>query len=153
MGKQLNLFGHQSLDEYKSEKTHLSWDAIDNLVNQIVDQYQNEDIEVIVGLSRGGLCLGVSLSNRMNIPLTPLEWQTRDGDVRDVYKLTEILNEFDIEKILFVDDICDSGKTINQIRELAPASRWATLVNKIPGEVEFSPIVTNDESWITFPWE
>ena len=135
------------------DKLIIGWDLFDLMVKDIVDNYSQEELTLVVGLSRGGLPLGVTLSNKLGVPFIPLEWQTRDGKVKDKSKLLEIKRKHDISKVLFVDDICDSGLTINQIKKYVPNSRWATLVNKIPNAVEFETLLVEDDRWIVFPWE
>lgn len=134
-------------------KLKINWEIYDLMVKDIANKYKDEDLECIVGLSRGGLPLGVHLSNLLNVPFVPLEWQTRDGDAQDVLKLFKIENAKDISKTLFVDDICDSGKTIEQINKLVKGVRWAVLISKIPNLVEYSADEILGEEWIEFPWE
>ena len=133
----------------------ISWRRFDFLVNDIVEEYKERDIKLIVGLSRGGLPLAVKLSNLLNIPMESLKWQTRDGDEQDVIKLMALKKRYETEEVLFVDDICDSGDTILGISKYFPNPVFATLVNKLPssGLVEYSPLVKKDQDWITFPWE
>lgn len=136
-----------------NDKFYITWEQFDKLADMIAGQYKNQDLQRIVGLSRGGLVLGVTLSNRLNVPFIPLEWQTRDGKVKDVNKLLMIKGVYDMDKVLFVDDLLDSGKTIDQIKGYIPNSRWATLADK-KGEVEYTTIeMFNDDRWIIFPWE
>ena len=116
----------------------------------IVGEYENTGITQIVGLSRGGLPLAVALSNWLSIPMVPIVWQTRDGSTQDVETLSNLEG---VETTLFVDDICDSGLTIEQIRAVYPDSIWCTLVNKKPGFVDYSPLEVEGEEWVTFPWE
>lgn len=145
----LDLFGEVA----SPSKLHISWQEFDNMANKIVNFYKNKGITQIVGLSRGGLPLGVTLSNRMGIPFTPIVWQTRDGKVQDLRAVLNLQKSGQIDTTLFVDDICDSGLTIKQITQLCPDSRWATLINKKPGFVEYSAMNVLDDSWIIFPWE
>ena len=133
-------------------KTILTWNDFD-LYADMIAQYFQGDIKTIVGITRGGLPLAVTLSNRMGIPMKTLHWQTRDGFTRSQTQLEEIKLNYNMETTLFVDDICDSDKTIQEIKEIAPKSRWATLMTKQPDLVEYSPEYTESEAWIIFPWE
>lgn len=137
------------------EKTYLNWSDFNYLTKQIAEYYKSSDIKVIVGLSRGGLPLSVTLSNIMGIPMVPLEWQTRDGSVQDVDKLLSLSNKYQSNEVLFVDDLCDSGTTIKQIKGYFKEATFATLIDKLPQEglVQYAPIVDESNSWIVFPWE
>jgi hypoxanthine phosphoribosyltransferase len=87
--------------------------------------------------------------------MIPLVWQTRDGKTKDVDTLKNIGSNYNMSEVLFVDDICDSGLTIKQIKEILPEATFTTLINKLPQSdlVEFSPMIETSDIWITFPWE
>lgn len=91
----------------------------------------------------------------MGIPMIPLVWQTRDGKTKDVDTLKNIGSNYSMNEVLFVDDICDSGLTIEQIKAILPEAIFTTLINKLPESdlVEFSPMIETSDIWITFPWE
>ena len=60
----------------------------------------------------------------------------------------------DLSHILIVDDICDSGKTVKEIRENYPKVRVACLYYK-ENEIAKPDIygeLMGDE-WLVFPWE
>jgi len=151
---------------------HISWkdiqEAVDSLENQIrvnrqaFNRYQMQFVpyNIIVGVSRGGCIPGVMLSHALDIPFIPLEWQTRDGRHKDVRKLEELLairneDQNQSSDILFVDDICDSGETIESIREYAPKSDWAVLHSKIGTmKLDYEGVrLYNNKQWLIYPWE
>lgn len=144
------------------KKIQMTWAMYDILVQQMSEHYQDQSIDLIVGLKRGGLPLAVSLSHKLNIPMDVLDWQTRDGKGRDLCKLTDFKNQFTHGgvKILFVDDICDSGLTISDIKHIFPEARFTVLVDKLKNNklVDYVPNrirggFDNDDVWVTFPWE
>ena len=122
---------------------NISWNDFEYGAQVITNFYTGTGKKVIVGLSRGGLPLAVKLSNVMGIPMIPLVWQTRDGKTKDVDTLKNIGSNYSMNEVLFVDDICDSGLTIEQIRKVYPESDL----------VEFSPMIETSDIWIAFPWE
>lgn len=137
-----------------TDKLIITWDDYQAMVERMASHFRPRQITNIVGLSRGGLTLGVSLSHQLNVPFTPLVWQTRDHrKYQDVMTLLKIESEVDIRSTLFVDDICDSGKTIDQINRVVDNIRWATLINKIPGKVDYAAMEVESDEWIVFPWE
>tara|TARA_Y100000817_G_scaffold241460_1_gene193358 strand:+ start:1376 stop:1690 length:315 start_codon:yes stop_codon:yes gene_type:complete len=77
-------------------------------VNAIVRQLVLSDYmpQVIVGIARGGLTPGVMLSHWLNLPFKPIHASLRDFPHWETYlpKPTD-------DRILVVDDICDSGET------------------------------------------
>lgn len=134
-------------------KIFVTWADYQDMAKEIAEEYKDKELTKIVGLSRGGLVLGVHLSNLLNVPFEPLEWQTRDGDAQDVTRLLRIEKNNDLEKVLFVDDMCDSGKTIDQINSIVKGINWAVLINKLPTKVQFEAEILLGDEWIVFPWE
>ena len=135
------------------ERIIVDWDDFEFMATKMAMNYADKGLTRIVGLSRGGLPIGVKLSNLLGIPFTPLVWQTRSGEEQDVLGLLQIENKNDIKTTLFVDDICDSGKTIAQINAIVEKITWAVLINKIPGSVDYAAEVMEGDEWIEFPWE
>ena len=134
-------------------KIFVTWSDYQDMVKEIANEYKDKDLEVIVGLSRGGLTMGVHLSNLLGVPFIPLQWQTRDGQEQDVIGLLRIEHKYDLNKVLFVDDMCDSGKTIDQINGIVKGINWAVLINKLPTKVQFESEILLGDEWIVFPWE
>lgn len=130
----------------------MTWFDFNSYVEEIVNFYKNKGIKKIVGIARGGLPLAVTLSHKLEVPMETLVWQTRDGKNYDTDKLLKLMN-MDMKSTLFVDDICDSGVTIEMIKKHIPESRWCVLIAKRWNLVEFAPIQASDDRWITFPWE
>ena len=118
------------------------------------------DPNVIVGLSRGGLTPGVMMSHWMKKPFKPIKTSLRDFPEWEDY-----LPRKTDERVLIVDDICDSGETFHKIREYINERkengvdvRFATLWWN--NECNFEPHYYVNEiakdstkTWIMFPWE
>lgn len=137
------------------DKLYITWDDIEKIVDELVISVEPAKLKKIIGISRGGLIPGVMLSQKLEVPFEPLEWQTRDGNYRDTIKL--LASKFENQKdILFVDDICDSGLTIKQIRGVIPDSQWAVLYSKkgnMSLDFEGVRLYNNNKQWLVFPWE
>lgn len=134
-------------------KRKLTWAEVDIGIYEIYRHYKDAGLTQIVAISRGGLVIGVKLSNLLGIPLIPVVWQIRDGEIKDDLTL-EQLEVKEILNTLFVDDICDTGTTIWQINQWVPDARWCTLITKLDNTVEYSPgKMFGNKEWIIFPWE
>jgi hypoxanthine phosphoribosyltransferase len=118
------------------KKIFCEWDTIDDLVNTLAKGITNNmnDIKYIHGLSRGGLIPAVMLSHKLNIPYTPhpelfAPWQ-----------------------LLIVDDIADSGKTLQRYKEYQTA-----VLHYKPHTSLFTPDIWatkhKGDEWIIYPWE
>ena len=118
------------------------------------------DPDVIVGLSRGGLTPGVMMSHWMEKPFKSIK-----ASLRDFPEWEDYLPRKTDERVLIVDDICDSGETFHKIREHINERkkngvdvRFATLWWN--NECNFEPHYYVNEiakdstkTWINFCWE
>jgi len=166
---------------YYTERTVKTW------VHDIVRAMNHDGFkpDYIVGLTRGGLVPAVMLSHYLDVPMHSLGVSLRDNTgfgpesncwmAEDAYGYKS-LDEQDPKNILIVDDINDSGATLNWIREdwqsgCMPndVDRW----NDIWGNTtRFAVMVNNEASdfkdvnyvgqsinkleepiWCVFPWE
>ena len=121
--------------------------------------------EVIVGLSRGGLTPGVMMSHWMQKPFKPVK-----ASLRDFPEWEDYLPKKTDERVLIVDDICDSGETFDRIKSYIKGPRINQPL-ELPVEVRFATLWWNNECnvephyyvneiaknstgiWIHFPWE
>lgn len=113
--------------------------------------------DVIVGIKRGGLLPATHLSHALARPMEVLEWQTRDDKRQDHNRRIQSVLE-NGGKVLFVDDINDTGKTIKTIKEHYNNHEqcvFMTLVEKTTSveRVNATALRIDDERWIVFPWE
>ncbi|WP_375381958.1 phosphoribosyltransferase [uncultured Sphingomonas sp.] len=119
----------------------------------------------LIGIGRGGLVPAVFLSHATGLPMLSVDFS---GQVADFAReaLTRLAGRAaGGERLLFLDDINDSGRTIGLLRRLlaeagAPAGniRFATLIDNLGSaqRVDYAArtidrAVTKD--WFVFPWE
>tara|TARA_R110000822_G_scaffold32783_1_gene93931 strand:+ start:357 stop:800 length:444 start_codon:yes stop_codon:yes gene_type:complete len=124
-------------------KIFLSWDDINTTIDKIVEQINNLDKKPwsLYGVPRGGLIPATIISHKTGI------------DYRQI-NAAQISKFADLSHILIIDDICDSGKTVKQLRESYPKVKVACLYYK-ENEIATPDIygeIVGDE-WISFPWE
>ena len=57
--------------------------------------------------------------------------------------------------ILIVDDLVDTGKTLELVRDLYPAAHFATVYAKPKGREMVDTFITevSQDTWIFFPWD
>ena len=181
----------------------LSDKDIRKYVHEIIRQLGTWRPDYIVGITRGGLVPATMLSHYLDIPMQTLNVSFRDDDLgpesnlwmaEDAYGYIPKEERTDAEieismlpiagdtsdpkkrkKILIVDDINDSGRTLNWIKEdwasgcLPNNPAWADIWHNT---VRFAVIVDNSASnfdgvdycgteinkletpsWVVFPWE
>lgn len=166
---------------YYKDSTIKSW-LHDIIRSMNTDEFKPD---YIVGLTRGGLAPAVMLSHYLEIPMYSLGVSLRDNVgvgpesncwmAEDAYGYQSV-DEQEPKKILIVDDINDSGATLNWIKNDWQSSclpddtdRW----NQIWGNTtRFAVMINNEASdfkdvnyagqsinkleepvWCVFPWE
>ena len=121
----------------------------------------------IISPNRGGLQLGVMLSHYYDCPHYPVQVSHRDMDVVDFISLEWAFKEAKRRgPVLIVDDINDSGKTVNSIKDatkdillLDPDTvRYAVLLQKHSSHAEADYVgqyidPEKEHEWVVFPWE
>lgn len=120
---------------------------------------------LLVGVGRGGLAPAVFLSHRMGLPMVSIDHSTRIAQFGEELVAVLAQRTRDGDRLLFIEDINDSGKTIAEIRgalaaqdAVADRIRFAVLLDNIRSQQrvdyafrEIDRSVTKD--WFIFPWE
>jgi len=130
-------------------KHYVDWDEINALVFRLFHKiitnsslFNDLEIENIYGLPRGGLIPAVMLSHQLGIPMAK-------GDIGP--------------DTLIVDDICDSGETLDkfvkkyQTLYSFPFNLKTAVLHYKPHTSCFEPTYYaekwNKDVWLTYPWE
>jgi hypoxanthine phosphoribosyltransferase len=120
---------------------------------------------LLVGIGRGGLAPAVYLSHRMGLPLVSVDHSTRIAPFGAALIAALARRSRDGERLLFVEDINDSGRTIGEIRaalqeegSVAEAIRFAVLLDNSRSsqrvDYHFRTIDRAvQKDWFVFPWE
>lgn len=121
---------------------------------------QSPEFDEIVAISRGGLTLGHLLSDLLRKPISTISIQSytdiqTQGEIVIKTKLqTPIRNK----RILLVDDVADSGKTLRRavayLKHLGPADITTVAMFYKPHSI-FRPdyFARQTTKWILFPYE
>tara|TARA_B100000989_G_C19525858_1_gene466836 strand:+ start:2358 stop:2801 length:444 start_codon:yes stop_codon:yes gene_type:complete len=125
-------------------KHYIDWVEIDSLIFRLIYKIKESNLEFknIYGIPRGGLIPAVILSHKLNIPLAK----------EDIGPNT-----------LIVDDICDSGETLDKLVEKYqtlysfPFNLKTAVLHYKPHTSCFEPTLYaekwNKDVWLTYPWE
>ena len=117
------------------EKRFLTWEYIDNAMSDLASKIKESDITIssIYGLPRGGLIPAVILSHKLSIPLF------KPG--RDVL----------VGSVLIVDDICDTGETLEKYTMFPVATIHTKPTSIVQPTFHYEEIY--GDIWISYPWE
>ena len=109
---------------------YFTWNEFDKSVDYIANQCKFWKLSGIYGVPRGGLCLAVALSHKLNIQLIekPLKYS------------------------LIVDDILETGITLRSFKDIEGANFFVLVSKKKP--IWWNTVNLSDKKeWIVFPWE
>ena len=137
------------------------------ILNKIKESKWTPDI--IIGPCRGSYIPGVMMSHKLNIPFYGFMWQTRDGNIQHHNELIEILKNNKDKNILVIDDINDSGTTLNGISKVIDlykenelnyenTIKYCVLFNKTQSnfkQVDYyvNELTLENNPWVEFPYE
>lgn len=121
--------------------------------------------DFIVGIGRGGLVPGAYLSHRTGISMLSVDYSSKVSGFADELLVKLAAMSRADQRILFVDDINDSGATLLYLRDAiirhggTPENqRIAVLVNnsRSKATVDYCSRTIDrnvDKDWYVFPWE
>jgi uncharacterized protein len=171
------------------KRIELSWRDVEKQVQELLRQMHQDQWQpdYVVGLTRGGLVPANLISQYLNCRMETLKVSLRDDNqcesnlwmAEDAFGYTNydpMCSGDGRKKILIVDDINDSGATLNWIMKDWPSGclpnneRWgevwgnnvrvAVLVDNEASTaampINYSAMDINkaqEDSWIVFPWE
>ena len=109
---------------------YFTWREFDKAVEHIANKCMFLEFSGIYGVPRGGLCLAVALSHKLKINL-----------ISEPKKNS-----------LIVDDIYETGETLNNLRDIEGAMFFVLFSKSKP--TWWNTVLTSEKNdWIVFPWE
>lgn len=148
----------------------ISWDQISKdtaaLAQSIVESGYEYDL--IVGAMRGGCIPACIISHALDIPMLTIGIKTYEGNMKtsniDIYQsiISDLYNmrqAQSVERVLFVDDLSDTGETFNYLKTtyLSTFKLIHTAALYIKTETRHIPDFWVQEfaknQWLEFPWE
>ena len=110
--------------------TYFTWKEFDQSVEHIAKKCEFLEFSGIYGVPRGGLCLAVALSHKLKIDLISAP----------------------IKNSLIVDDVYETGITLNTFKDIEGAM-FFVLFSKIKPTWWNSVFISKKSEWIVLPWE
>ena len=121
--------------------------------------------DFIIGIGRGGLVPAVFLSHATGLPMLSVDYSSKVPDFAAEPLVKLAARSRTGERLLLVDDINDSGRTITALRAALAAAdaamaniRIATLIDNIRSaeRVDYAARAIDRnvlKDWFVFPWE
>tara|TARA_B100000945_G_C20391187_1_gene602310 strand:- start:650 stop:1198 length:549 start_codon:yes stop_codon:yes gene_type:complete len=162
------------LTDFMSEKLIITFDEYIKTVEKLaLDINGNFKPTVLVGIMRGAAPIIDILSRILKLPTAYIVIQSysgknledKQGDLIFARDISSIAREKDFEKVLLVDDLSDTGMTLNKsidwlksyepvknyIKEIKTACLWKKKSSKF--NPDFCPIKLKNDPWIVQPTE
>ena len=146
------------------DKAYYTFKDVEVWVNILSRDISNSAFRptVIVALSRGGLIPGVMLSHALECNFLTMGVKSYNNKMAQLeIEITQDIDKTLIhrdESILIVDDICDSGKSLEFLMNevfneynVATATLWRRASSTVNPTFNVNVVEGND--WIVFPWE
>ena len=109
----------------------------------------------IVAVTRGGLVPASIIARELEIRLVDTVCVS-SYDFKEMGE-SKILKSVDIddEGWLLIDDLVDTGRTANIVRDMLPKAHFATVYAKPEGRPLVDTFITevSQDTWILFPWD
>jgi hypoxanthine phosphoribosyltransferase len=159
------------------KKLFLTWQDIEHRVQEVLRLMAQDSWrpDYIVGLTRGGLIPATMISEYLDVKMHTLRVSLRDHEDTES-NLWMAEDAFNGKNILIVDDLNDTGATLNWIKKdwqdscMPKDQQWKKVWN---GNVRVATLLDNeaskskldinytaqninkavDDVWIVFPWE
>jgi xanthine phosphoribosyltransferase len=121
--------------------------------------------DFVIGIGRGGLVPAVYISHQTNLPMLSVDHSSKVPGFADELLAKVAAKSAAGVRLLFIDDINDSGGTIDYVRRLLTDSgcdssnlRFAVLINNSRSRVQvdyWAQMIDRDQDkrWFVFPWE
>jgi xanthine phosphoribosyltransferase len=144
---------------------HISWDQIHRdaraLAWRLDKQGPLEDgaWKAVVAITRGGMAPAMIAARELDIRIVDTisvkSYDHQNQSEAMVLKSPDSDLMGDGTGILVIDDLVDSGRTLELVRELFPNAHFATVYAKPKGRPMVDTFITevSQDTWIFFPWD
>jgi xanthine phosphoribosyltransferase len=143
---------------------HISWDQIHRDSRALAWRLDGQGPEdgrwrAVVAITRGGMAPAMIAARELDIrtvdTISIKSYGHQDQAEAKVLKAPDAALMGDGTGILIIDDLVDSGKTLEVVRAMYPKAHFATVYAKPKGRPQVDTFVTevSQDTWIFFPWD
>ena len=144
---------------------HVSWDQMHRdsraLAWRLDHQGPGPDgaWKAVVGITRGGMVPACIVARELDIrtvdTISVKSYDHQNQAAASVLKAPNADLMGDGSGVLVIDDLVDSGKTLELVRALYPKAHFATVYAKPKGRPMVDTFITevSQDTWIFFPWD
>jgi len=143
---------------------HVSWDQLHRDARALAWRLDGRGPDdghwrAIVAITRGGMAPAMIVARELDVrtvdTISVKSYDNQNQTEAEVLKHPNTEMMGDGTGILVVDDLVDSGKTLELVREHYPKAHFATVYAKPKGEPQVDTFITgvSQDTWIFFPWD
>ena len=160
--------------DFMEEKLIITFNEYTKIVEKLaIEIYNNYQPTVLVGIMRGAAPILDILSRVLKLPIAYIVIQSYSGDGMEdkqgqlmfAREISSLAENKDFDKVLLVDDLSDTGLTLNKsiewlkkyeptkdyINEVKTACLWKKKSSTF--EPDFCPVKLDSDPWIVQPTE
>ena len=144
---------------------HVSWDQIHRDSRALAWRLDGQGPDngawrAVVAITRGGMAPAMIVARELDIrtvdtiSVKSYNWQEQT-EPRVIKAPHPDVMGADGSGVLIVDDLVDTGKTLELVRALYPKAHFATVYAKPQGRGMVDTFITevSQDTWIFFPWD
>jgi xanthine phosphoribosyltransferase len=143
---------------------HVSWDQLHRDARALAWRLQGAGPDdgawrAVVAITRGGMAPAMIVARELDIRMVDTisvkSYNHQDQSEPRVIKSPDMDVVGDGTGVLIVDDLVDTGKTLEVVRRHMPKAHVATVYAKPMGRAQVDTFVTevSQDTWIFFPWD
>ncbi|HBQ35809.1 MAG TPA: xanthine phosphoribosyltransferase [Rhodobacteraceae bacterium] len=143
---------------------HISWDQIHRDSRALAWRLDGKGPEdgawkAIVAITRGGMAPAMIIARELDVrtvdTISIKSYSHQDQSEAVVLKSPDLEMMGDGSGILIIDDLVDTGKTLEVVKNLYPKAHIATVYAKPQGRPMVDSFITevSQDTWIFFPWD
>ena len=157
-----------------TKKMIVEWEEYKKIVEKLaIEVHKSYKPTVLIGIMRGAAPIIDILSRILKLPIAYIVIQSysgkgledKQGQLMFAREISSLANDKDFNKVLLIDDLSDTGLTLNKsiewlknygptkdfIKEVKTACLWKKKSSKF--EPDFCPIRLDSDPWIVQPTE
>jgi xanthine phosphoribosyltransferase len=143
---------------------HVSWDQLHRDARALAWRLDGQGPDegtwrAVVAITRGGMAPAMIIARELDIRVVDtISVKSYDHQLQNEAKIIKTPDASvigDGTGILVIDDLVDTGKTIEVVRKAMPKAHVATIYAKPMGCQQVNSFVTevSQDTWIFFPWD
>jgi xanthine phosphoribosyltransferase len=143
---------------------HVSWDQLHRDARALAWRLQGQGPDngawrAVVAITRGGMAPAMIVARELDIRIVDTisvkSYNHQTQDEPRVIKSPNMDYIGDGTGVLVVDDLVDTGRTLEVVRAHMPKAHVATVYAKPQGRPQVETFITevSQDTWIFFPWD